>query len=228
MAYTLAHLAVAQTVLALRPELVEYKDSFYMGCIAPDAIESKEGCVRDDKKFVHLRLGITDMEWLQPEKMAIFDKRLKEFTSAELYNEKDPKQRDFLIGYIVHLITDKVNHGTVRLRILRKLETQGFEDGKWPFILHVLNELEALDDYLLKSRPDIKALFYRLMELPVTNWLPGYIEKEYIEKSIYWWKNEYIPQIAQRRAEIVENREIDIFIALASERILEELKNLNI
>lgn len=223
MANTIAHLAVAHTVLERRPQLVKYKDSFYLGNIAPDSIESKEGAVRDDKKHVHLRLGITDMEWLQPDKMAIFDQRLEEFIKDNLYNEKDPQQRDFLLGYIVHLITDKINHGTVRLRILRALEPQGFEDGKWPFILHVLNELEFLDAYLMESRPEVADIFYRLMEQPITNWLPGYIEKEYLEKSLVWWKNEYIPQIKERQARIMAAQEIDDFVQLASDIITEQL-----
>lgn len=226
MANTLAHLAIAQRILALRPQLVEYRDSFYMGTIAPDSIESKVGAVRDDKKLVHLRLGITDMEWLQPDKMAIFDRRLEDFISYFIYRERDARQRDFCIGYLVHLMTDKINHGSMRLRILNELIKQGYEDGKWPFILKVLNELEALDNYLLRSRPETAELFYRLMELPVEHYLPGMIEKEYIAKSLSWWKGEYIPQIATRKAEIVEDHEIDDFVTLASDTILRELETI--
>ena len=226
MANTLAHLALAQEILRRRPGLVEYTDSFFIGNIAPDSIESKAGAVRDDKKLVHLRLGITDMEWLQPEKMQIFDRRLDDFISYFIYKETEAKQRDFCIGYLVHLITDKINHGTMRLRILRALEKQGYEDGKWPFILKVLNELEALDNYLLHSRPETAELFYRLMQQPVQHYLPGMIEKEYIEKSLVWWKEQYIPQIAQRKAEIVENHEIDEFVSLACDTILHELENI--
>ena len=228
MANTLAHLAIAQKILAARPQMVKYTDSFYMGTIAPDSIESKEGAVRDDKKLVHLRLGITDMEWLQPEKMAIFDRRLEDFISYFIYKESEPRQRDFCIGYLVHLITDKINHGTMRLRILRALEKQGYEDGKWPFILKVLNELETLDNYLLKSRPETKELFYHLMELPVEHYLPGMIEKAYLEKSLDWWKEHYIPQIAGRKAEIVQLHEIDDFVSLAADRIIKQLDEIEL
>ena len=95
MANTLAHLAVAQEILRRRPDLVEYTDSFFIGNIAPDSIESKAGAVRDDKKLVHLRLGITDMEWLRPEKMQIFDRRLNDFISYFIYKETEAKQREF-------------------------------------------------------------------------------------------------------------------------------------
>lgn len=223
MSNTLAHLAVAHRIMQCRPDLVKHADSFYMGTIAPDSIESKEGAVRDDKKLVHLRLGITDMEWLQPEKMSIFDRRLGDFVRYYIYKDRDAKQRDFCIGYLVHLMTDKINHGTVRLRILNALIPQGIEDGKWPFILKVLNELEAMDNYLYHSRPEIKALFEHLMEQPVEHCVAGLIEKAYLEKSLRWWKGEYIPRIAGRRAEIVDVHEIDDFIDLASGLILKEL-----
>ena len=61
------------------------------------------------------------------------------------------------------------------------------------------------------------------MEQPVEHYLPGMIEKEYIEKSLVWWKEQYIPQIAGRCAEIVEMHEIDDFVELAAEKIVKEL-----
>ncbi len=220
MANTLAHLAVAHRILTMRPELIRFEDSFYLGTIAPDSIESKEGVVRDDKKLVHLRLGISDMEWLEPDKMAVFDDRLEDFIRQYLYGEADIQQRDFIIGYIVHLITDKLHHGMVRLSILNRLRPEGYEDGTWPFIHRVLNELEAMDDYLLQSRPEISALFERMMGLPVTNFLPGLIEKEYIEKSQRWWREDYLPQIARREANVCALSEIDEFVEIAADKIV--------
>jgi len=223
MSNTLAHLAVAHTILSRRPDLVQNTDSFYFGTIAPDSIESKANAVRDDKKLVHLRLGITDMEWLEPDKMAIFDKRLLDFASYYINKEKEPSQRDFCIGYLVHLMTDKINHGTVRRRILEALKPQGIIDGHWPFILKVLNELETMDNYLLHNRPEVAEVFYRLMNSPVNHCITGLIEKAYLEKSLGWWKNVYIPQISQRKAEIMANHEIDDFVALAADSILKEI-----
>lgn len=226
MANTLAHLAVAQKIISMHPELVRFRDSFYLGNIAPDSIESKEGVVRDDKKLVHLRLGITDMEWLEPDKMAIFDKRLEDFIKQYLYGESDPKQRDFILGYIVHLITDKLHHGIVRLSILRRLQPEGYEDGTWPFIYRVLNELEAMDHYLLRTRSETAELFESLMSMPVENYLPGLIEKEYIEKSQRWWREEYIPQISRREANVCAMSEIDEFVKSAADKILPILDKL--
>lgn len=226
MANTAAHLAVAHKILSMRPGLIEFEDSYYLGTIAPDSIESKEGAVRDDKKLVHLRLGISDMEWLKPDKMAIFDARLAGFIEKYILTETETRQRDFCMGYLVHLLTDKANHGSMRLRILKELMPKGFEDGTWDFIYKVINELEAMDDYLLRSRPEIAALFDRLMEVPATNYLPGLIEREYIEKSQKWWRNEYRPQISRREAKICAMHEIDEFVDHAAYAVVQELDKL--
>jgi len=228
MANTFAHLAVAREILRRRPELVKNTDSYYMGTVAPDAIESKEGAVRDDKKLVHLRLGITDMEWLEPDKMAIFDARLEDFVHEHISSETEPQQRDFFIGYAVHLITDKVNHGSVRLRLLHELMPDGFRDGTWDFIYKVLNELEAMDRYLMESRPEILDIFHHICRAPVRHWLPGFIEKEYIEKSQRWWLHEYVPRIKEREVHICALSEIDDFVLLAADRVLEALDSFSL
>lgn len=222
MANTIAHLAVAQKVLEARPELVSLKFNYYLGTIAPDAIDSKVGALRDDKKLVHLRTGISDNDWLHPDKMLIFDQRIKKFIQESIIEEDDPHHRDFSVGYLVHLLTDKVNHATVRQRILKVLAPEG-GGGTKQMIPVFVNELEAMDCYLIRHNPELSALFYTVMEIPVTNCMPGYIEAEYMEKSLKWWKYEYIPRIAERKPEILQYHEIDEFITQATELILREL-----
>ena len=219
MANTIAHLAVAEKVLNARPELVSLKYNYYLGTIAPDAIESKVGAARDDKKLVHLRQGISDREWLRPDKMAIFDSRLEKFIQESILEETDEHHRDFSIGYLVHLLTDKYNHGSIRQRILKEFGSEGDKE----LIPVFINELEALDCYLIRGTPELSALFYTIMELPVQNCMPGYIEAEYLEKSLKWWKAQYIPQISTRKSKILQCLEIDEFIAGATEYIVQEL-----
>lgn len=225
MANTIAHIAVAHTVLSARPDLVGLTYNYYLGSIAPDAIDSKVGALRDDKKKVHLRTGISDTEWLKPEKMRIFDTRLDKFIQESIIEETDPHHRDFSIGYLVHLLTDKVNHATIRQRILKVLAPEG-SAGNRSFVPKFVNELEAMDCYLIRTKPELSALFYTVMEYPVTNCMPGWIEAEYLEKSLKWWKYEYIPQIAERRAEILQSHEIDEFVQQAAEYILKELERI--
>ena len=222
MANTIAHLAVAQKVLEAKPELVSLKVNYYLGTIAPDAIDSKVGAMRDDKKKVHLRTGISDKEWLKPEKMLIFDLRLEKFIRESIIEEDDEHHRDFSVGYLVHLLTDKYNHATIRQRILREFDS----DGDKSLIPTFVNELEAMDCYLIRGTPELSALFYTIMELPIINCMPGYIEAEYLEKSLKWWKYQYIPQIATREPKILQYREIDEFISGATDYILKELEKI--
>jgi hypothetical protein len=222
MANTIAHLAVAQKVLEAKPELVSLKFNYYLGTIAPDAIDSKVGAMRDDKKKVHLRTGISDKEWLMPEKMLIFDLRLEKFIKESIIEEDDEHHRDFSVGYLVHLLTDKYNHATIRQRILREFDS----DGDKSLIPTFVNELEAMDCYLIRGTPELSALFYTIMELPIINCMPGYIEAEYLEKSLKWWKYQYIPQIATREPKILQYREIDEFISGATDYILKELEKI--
>ena len=222
MANTIAHLAVAQKVLEAKPELVSLKFNYYLGTIAPDAIDSKVGAMRDDKKKVHLRTGISDKEWLKPEKMLIFDLRLEKFIKESIIEEDDEHHRDFSVGYLVHLLTDKYNHATIRQRILREFDSEGDKS----LIPTFVNELEAMDCYLIRGTPELSALFYTIMELPIINCMPGYIEAEYLEKSHKWWKYQYIPQIATREPKILQYREIDEFISGATDYILKELEKI--
>ena len=222
MANTIAHLAVAQKVLEAKPELVSLKFNYYLGTIAPDAIDSKVGAMRDDKKKVHLRTGISDKEWLKPEKMLIFDLRLDKFIRESIIEEDDEHHRDFSVGYLVHLLTDKYNHATIRQRILREFDSEGDKS----LIPTFVNELEAMDCYLIRGTPELSALFYTIMELPIINCMPGYIEAEYLEKSLKWWKYQYIPQIATREPKILQYREIDEFISGATDYILKELEKI--
>ena len=223
MANTIAHLAVALRVLEARPELVSLKYNYYIGSIAPDTIGSKVGAGRDEKRVVHLRAGIRDKEWLKPEKMRLFDRRIDDFVTESIIEETDPHHRDFSVGYLVHLLTDKVNHQTIRQIILKALVPPGEEEGNWNFIPEFTNELEAMDCYLIRNHPELSALFYTVMEYPVQNCMPGFVEAEYIEKSLKWWKSEYIPQIATRKPEILKYNDIDDFISRATEHILSEL-----
>jgi len=222
MANTIAHLAVAKKVLEAKPQLVSLKYNYYLGTIAPDAIDSKVGALRDDKKLVHLRMGISDREWLRPEKMSLFERRLNDFINESIVEEDDIHHRDFSIGYLVHLLTDKYNHASIRQRILREFDSEGDKS----LIPTFVNELEAMDCYLIRGTPELSALFYTIMELPVKNCMPGYIEAEYLEKSLKWWKYQYIPQIATREPRILQYREIDEFISGAAEYILKELEKI--
>lgn len=225
MSNTIAHLAVAQKIYKKIQNNINNADAYYLGAVAPDAIGSKPDCVRNDKKIVHLREDIRDIDWLSESKMAIFDERVEKFISTYINDQTiDSDQRYFNIGYLVHLLTDKWHHKTIRQALLKVANANGVKESDKDFFYMCVNDLEALDNYLLNRYPDINQLFFDLIEKPVNYCLEGYIEKDYIEESMNWWKNQYLSSIQTRTLQYITEEDIDIFINAASDNIITEMK----
>lgn len=229
MSNTIAHLAVAKKILSKNITMIDNPYAFFLGTIAPDTISSKPNYTRGDKKMVHLRDEIADTEWLDNQKMKIFDQRISDFIILHICDSSLQKgQRDFNIGYLVHLLTDKYNHKTVRQSLLKIAKENGIIETDREFFNMCVNDLEALDNYLLNKYTDIGELFLGLIESPVEFCLDGYIEKEYIKKSFDWWQTEYLSSISNRKLKYISETDIDNFIENASDNIISELKSYNI
>lgn len=223
MSNTIAHLAVAWEILK-RNNFIKNQKAYYLGVVAPDTIGSKENALREDKKRVHLRSDISDLDWLSPEYMNIFDDRVKEFAEEHILKEKDEAQKEFNIGFLVHLLTDKWNHKTIRQKMLKEACRETIKESDKAFFYMMLNDLGALDKYILDRNKEIEQLFEGICATPVRYSLSGFIEKEYIEKSILWWKEEYIPQISELELKYLSEKDIEEFISVSSEEVLEELE----
>lgn len=228
MSNTIAHLAVAKGILEKTPDLVQNRRAFYLGILAPDTIANKPNAVKEDKKRVHLRENIRDAEWLEPEQMAIFTDRVCEFVRVNIIGETEGDQRDFNMGYLVHLLTDKCNHGTLRQKLLKKAAERGIVSADREFYYMCVNDLEALDAYLLDMRPELGTLFAELRSRDADYGLHGMIEKEYIDGSMWWWTNKYLPGIRERQLLYIETKDIDEFIDYSVEKIIEELRGLSV
>ena len=225
MANTIAHLTVANRILKECPDLVNDKVAFYMGSVAPDTIGSKEDCSREDKKRVHLREGIRDAEWLNDDKMALFQDRVKTFVEEHIHGAKG-NQREFNMGYLVHLLTDEWNHKTIRQTMLRIANAMDVLESDREFFFMMVNDLEALDQYLLEGDVEIADILSEILNGEVEYSLPEFIEKEYIEGSIQWWKNSYLPGIKQRQLKYITEEDITEFVDIATRGIVEELGEL--
>lgn len=225
MSNTIAHLAVAGELLKKCPNFIHNERAYYLGILAPDTIAGKPDSKREDKKKVHLREDIPDAKWLEPEFMTIFTERVNKFVQENILNETNADQRDFNIGYLVHLLTDKCNHGTIRQKLLEKAVERGFVSSDREFYHMCVNDLEALDAYLLEIRPELGELFAELTSKEVDYCLPGWIEKQYMENSIWWWKNHYLPGIKERELLYIATEDIEEFITYAASKIAGELKN---
>ncbi len=223
MSNTIAHLAVAKEILEKKPGLVQNQRAYYLGILAPDTITSKPDAIKEDKKRVHLRENIRDAQWLEPDQMAIFMDRVQEFVKVHIADEPDANQRDFNIGYLVHLLTDKCNHGTIRQKMLKKAAERGIVSSDREFYNMCVNDLEALDAYLLERRPELGELFGELRNQEVDFGLHGWIEKEYIEGSMWWWTNKYLPGIQERKLLYIDTEDIEGFITYSAGKIIGEL-----
>lgn len=224
MSNTIAHLAVAKEIIEKKPKLVQNVRTYYLGILAPDTITSKPDAVKEDKKRVHLRENIKDALWLEPDQMAIFMDRMQAFVQMNILTEQDTAQRDFNMGYLVHLLTDKYNHGTIRQKLLKKAAERGIVSGDREFYHMCVNDLEALDAYLLETRPKLGELFEELRSKKADFGLHGWIEKEYIDDSMCWWTDKYLPGIKERKLLYIETTDIDEFITYSSEKIIAELE----
>ena len=228
MANTIAHLAVARELLKKCPNLIHNERAYYLGILAPDTIGGKPDYKREDKKRVHLREDIPDTRWLEPELMALFTERVNAFAQEHIVNESDADQRDFNIGYFVHLLTDKYNHETIRQKLLKKAIERGDVSSVREFY-HASgsgrgNDVEALDSYLLESHPELGDLFSELTSKEIDYCLPGWIEKQYIKNSIWWWNNHYLPGIKEQELLCLTTEDMEEFITYSVGKIAEELK----
>ena len=225
MSNTIAHLVVANRILQEWPLLIQNIDAFYLGSVAPDTIGSKAGCSREDKKRVHLRDGIRDAEWLTDEKMQLFKERVQCFIDEHISNMSGV-QHDFNVGYLVHLLTDEWNHRTIRQTMLRIANKRDVLESDREFFYMMTNDLEALDNHLLRSNEEIAEVLSRMLHQEVSCALPGYIESSYIDGSIQWWKNAYLPNICERELKYISEGDIARFVDLATKEIINELSAL--
>lgn len=223
MSNTIAHLAVAIEILKLNNDLIKNEYAYYLGAVAPDTIGSKPNVTRNDKKIVHLREDISDIEWLNNECMEIFNSRVINFVKEYINNDIDVNQRDFNIGYLVHLLTDKWNHKTIRQKMLKYAKEIGVMEKDKDFFYMMINDLEALDNYILENNDNIKEIYDSITNNKVEYELSGFIEKEYISKSISWWNNEYLPGIKLKELKHLSNEDINEFIKVSSNNIVKEL-----
>lgn len=221
MSNTIAHLAVARELLRKCPNLIHNERAYYLGVLAPDTIGGKPDYKREDKKKVHLREDIPDTRWLEPELMAIFTERVNAFAQEHIVNERDTDQRDFNIGYWVHLLTDKHNHETIRQKLLKKTIERGVVSGVREFYHTSIHDLEALDAYLLESHPELGDLFSELTSKEIDYCLPGWIEKQYMQNSMWWWNNHYLPGIKEQELLYLATEDMEEFITYSVIKIAE-------
>lgn len=100
MAHPIMHLLIADKIYYNRSSNIQSYGDFLLGSIAPDAVHEKENYTREIKDISHYR----------------FDKR-SSFGHFDTFMEAYATQenRDFVMGYLVHLLSDMLWYHMVRV-----------------------------------------------------------------------------------------------------------------
>ncbi len=154
MAYTMVHLEVAYRLIG-RYEWIENAGDFMAGSVAPNAVHFHDAYSVRLKERSHLwncgpRWGIT----LAPDKW-------KENILTFWEEHKTSQDRDFLAGYCVHLLTDRLND----LRIWSPFRKENMVGEQVEEIYHIYGkEAYGSDQWLYHNCGNSREIFRLLSE----------------------------------------------------------------
>ncbi|MDO5124855.1 MAG: hypothetical protein Q4D35_00545 [Ruminococcus sp.] len=133
---------------------------FYMGCIAPDAVNLRGQASEKERYAVHVRSKNYD-EW-------------KENIKAFYYEQKDSfnGDTDYLKGYVFHLLTDIAWDEVVQPNLFAFLQSKGydktqFKEQKWKELFRFNTQLATQDWYSEVKDKLRKAVCYGMLGIPV-------------------------------------------------------------
>lgn len=146
MAGVVIHLAVADK--AAEGLKIKNIPLYYAGNIAPDCIHARENYQREMKRHTHLKDGIRDWNFLEPENLAVFHKRLGEFAQKYCVSGND---RELYIGYLSHLITDELFTRKIRSECVLKAKEYGVSQTDAEFFCFMMRELNWSDAFTAEN-----------------------------------------------------------------------------
>jgi len=103
MAFTMTHLIIAKNISEIFANHIKSLPQFYLGSIAPDAVHYRDDYNSDYKKASHLNTSadkwgmMTDYDDWESNIIAFLNKH------------KNSENRDFILGYCTHVLTDLYN-----------------------------------------------------------------------------------------------------------------------
>lgn len=100
MAHPIMHLLIADKIYYNRSSNIQSYGDFLLGSIAPDAVHEKENYTREIKDISHYRFD-------KSSDLGHFDTFMGEYAV--------PENRDFVLGYLVHLLSDMLWYHMVRV-----------------------------------------------------------------------------------------------------------------
>lgn len=193
MAGTIVHLAVAVQLdrrFCEEPErwlgawAAQYRrEDFFAGNICPDGIMARKDYKREMKLHTHMRDGIPDGTFQEPENLAMFRHRLKQFFQE---NIQRPNVRFSLyLGYLTHMLTDEKFILERHPEVLKRIAQTGFDRKNPETYVKFGRDVDAVDFRLIKEFPDISEA-YRALKKVEPYEITGWITKEELSASREW------------------------------------------
>jgi hypothetical protein len=188
MAGTIQHMATALALLKHWEETaggigISSVDAFLVGNISPDSIMSRQGYQRSMKMHTHFRDGICDHDFARQDNLSLFHERIAGFAKTAFQDSS--MERDLVLGYIAHILTDEIFMLTIRPSFMEKIAVLGLTDQDEETFEHFTDDVNQIDFRLVREYPRmerVRACLDRAKPYHITEMIT---EKE-IGDSIQW------------------------------------------
>lgn len=193
MAGTCVHLAVATELNRVFQTEGEYylgqysnqydPNLFFAGNICPDGIMAREHYQREMKLHSHLRDGIPDGTFQEPEKLALFRKRLKTFFDRNVFEER--RNFSLYLGYLTHMLTDEKFILEVYSQVLDAIAATGYTRKDREMFVLFGKDVDQIDFRLVEEYPGIQQAYHALRQVQPYE-ITGMITEEELTSSRNW------------------------------------------
>lgn len=216
MASWIIHLRVAQGIY--QKMNLKYKSEFVMGNIAPDSgVPTADGTgFVPDAEMSHFRT--VDEHGIKVVHEDLFVSRYFTKERCESYNEREYA---FYLGYLVHLLTDKLWANKIVYGAKEKLSDL-FEQDNTAFWKKIKRDWYDLDFQYLKKYPDFEAFgIYKGIKEFKNNYLDFFAEDAFVQKKkfVIAFYREGVEKIKERET-YISPEELEAFVEYAVEKII--------
>lgn len=193
MAGTCVHLAVAvelnqkfcrQTGHYLGKMGQQYvPELFFAGNICPDGIMARRNYQREMKLHSHLRDGIPDGTFQDPENLALFRQRLQDFFIQNVYEQK--REFSLYLGYLTHMLTDEKFILEIHPHVLDAIEAAGYSRQDPEMYALFGKDVDQIDFRLVAEYPGMEQAHQALRKVAPYE-ITGLITEQELTDSREW------------------------------------------
>lgn len=207
MAQTMMHLLIAEKIYKSGMIPISSYGDFLLGSIAPDAVHVREQYTRKMKDISHYSFN---------------NESQVEFFNTFIDEYKTSDNIDFVVGYLVHLLSDMIWYHSVRVPFKSKF-------SKKPSVDMNMNEVYYFDCEQIEQQLFFDNEAYQIVK-SLDNGkaysLEGMIEK----REVYIWKDKLLAQYNAREQTLmnlryISEQQIRDYIAECSDKCIEYLRN---